>query len=703
MSLGTLTAVVDAETRGFIQGMAAAAARMEAFAHQAKKLARDVAQVSGALVAFAAGALHMAATVDGSVKRNVEELKSSMLTLAVQISQMVMPAVQELSRTLRELADWFAGLSPQVRAQVGHWAVLAVEVAGAALVLGRVATIGGAVASVLQGIAVTVAAIGLGSMMGFIVILGSLAVALALVHKAWRTNWHGMRDVILEVVPQIGSAIMQFGQMLKIFVIKELDAMVDLIARISAAAGALVGSIQAGLGFGETLKNVGAAAVAPKSDLVNDSAAKVGKILEDSALDTKNEWAQLMVDLKAKIDEYFGNKGHAPPPRDSAGDESLRDYAERHHAALVKVVSEDPDPNADYRSSLQKFASEKHKATVEGAITGKNARELEEHFKAELEAREQFINAIGYGVQLFISKLGDLGQVIGSAVQGFQAGGPWGAIIAVFIELLSRFKRFQELIDIGNGQIQVAISELAGAFGDFIDGVKPLMGAIGMIAHVVHEILAPIISFIGKLLGSLAPVFALISVVLEPIGRSLATLFDVIGQTLGPAFEILEKVATGIALVFMGLQEPLLWLKAEFLELARWLDHTFNVTGNHSGVDKAVVDAWADLHANEQKMKDIADKGLGGLARDAADAAGAIGKLGNTADQVSRQLTNIPQGFNTFLKEWQASFATSSTAFGGGSGSGSDERDSFRQTGNATKSSGSSYHRGKNKADSSEN
>lgn len=665
MSLGTLTAVVDAETRGFIQGMANAAARMEAFAREAKKLARDVAQVSGAMVAFAAGALHMAATVDSGVKKNVEALKDSMLTLAVQIAQMVMPAVQELNKLLRALADWFAGLSPEVRAQVGHWATLAVEVAGAALVLGRVATIGATVAKVLEGIAASVAAVGLGSMLGFIVVLGALAVGLALAHKAWRTNWYGMRDVVLEVIPQIGSALISLGTMLKTFVIKELDAMVDVIARISAAAGALVGSIQAGLGVRETLRNVGAAVVAPKHDLVNANAAAVGKIWKDTAGDVQKEWGVMMDDLKKKLLEAFGNKGKAPSYSAQPGTrQDIQDYAEAHHNALKSVVGQNYE---DEPSELSKFASKKHRETVEAAITGKNAKDLEDAYKRELEIREQFQGALNMGFQMFASKLGDLGQVISSAAQGFQQGGVWGAIIAVFIELLSRFKRFQELIDIGNGQIQQAIGDLTGAFGDFIDGVKPLMGAIGMIAHVVNGILAPIISFIGKLLGSLAPVFALISVILEPIGRSLSTLFDVIGQTLGPAFDILGKIMTGVALIFMGLQEPLLWLKAEFLELARWIDHTFNVTGDHSGVDKAVVDAWADLHANEKKMQDIADKGLGGLANDAAKAAGAIGKLGDTADKVTEQLTNIPSGYKVALAQFQATLAQSSSASGGGS------------------------------------
>lgn len=665
-SIGSLIVQMNADSKALARSMREGLSVVESTVREMKKLGREVAQVGLGITAFFAGMVRAAAGVDNGVKRSVDALHAAFLTLATQIAGMVMPAVRQLTELLRDLANWFAGLPAGTRQTISDFALFALKAGAVALVLSKLAGVAQGLIAVFSGVAAVVAAIGAGPLALLIAGLVAVAVAVAVIHKAWRTNWGGIRDVTREVIETVSKWWGKFAGFLGDIwsgivddIASKALAVIQIVLKVLALTGKMDEKTAAAVGMAASVGITAAADVAKSPSAMKTLALEATKGIAAAGLDVVREFkiigreirAALGLESNGGVAETPGGVGHG-----GHGKHAIRSRPEGHEATSEHKTSHAPVNEVMVWATLLDDALESLTAGVQ--IAG----------------------------AMFVSRLGDLGQIINSAVQGFEQGGVFGALAAVIAELLSRFQRFQEIIDIGNGFVQRALEDLGPALGELVDGLRPLLGALGMIAHVVHGVLAPIITLIGRLLGGLAPVFALISIVLEPFAQSLATLFDVLIPMLEPAFEILNKIMTGVALLFLGVMTPLLYLKAGFLELAKWLDHTFNVTGNHAGIDKAVVDAWAEVRANEQKMQDVAANGLGGLASQSANAAEAIGKMGQTADQVSEQLLNVPAGFKTALYQFNATLATSSTG-GGGGGSydnwqKTNERVKFRNTGN---------------------
>ena len=68
-----------------------------------------------------------------------------------------------------------------------------------------------------------------------------------------------------------------------------------------------------------------------------------------------------------------------------------------------------------------------------------------------------------------VGSMGEAGEVIRAAVQGFQSAGPWGAIAAVAATLLSKTQAFQKLVDMVN---QV-LYWIVGMFEPVLQGFMP--------------------------------------------------------------------------------------------------------------------------------------------------------------------------------------------------------------------------------------
>jgi hypothetical protein len=703
MSLGTLTATIDAETRGFVQGVAVAGAKLEAFAREVKKLARDVAQVSVGLIAFAAAAVRMAAQTDNAIGQAVAGLKTGFQTLAVQVAHLVLPAIQQLSAMLRELADWFAGLSPEVRAQAGHWAVYAVEAAAVALIIGRIASLVSGLAGAFSGVATAIAAIGLGTLAAMMAAIVAIIAVVLVLHKAWRENWGGMQEKVRTVVNALSGYWQTFKEWMSThFFDWFIDSWADIEKTIAHAMNFLAHPLNSaereqqnkisdeGIDTWATRAKAGAMGDALKlgADAIVDagkSLVEEGKILGQEIVDA----------IKTILPQSQG--GHAP----------VISATEATHVVSAQRLGEAGEQGRmwDFYKEMPVESLQRSGKLGEDDEQGKVTAATAQAYQRELDMRETMneqLKLVADGMKAagmtLLSKLGQLGEVISSAIQGFQQGGIWGAIIAVIVELLSKFKRFQELIDIGNGQVQQILTTLGPGLNALVDALREFMGASGIMTQVIMQILNPILKIIGRVLKLLSPLIEVVATALS----GLAPIFEMLETVLGPIFDVLGYILSFVGTTILAAMAALLGLWQGILAIIFEISKAW--TGGQG--DQGIHDM---MNANEKKLNDVGDQmkslwdhGGHDLGNSAADASEKVGKLGDTAEQVSRQLTNIPAGFNTVLREWQASFATSSTAsMGGSSGSlgGSSaqqqsERDAFRTTGNGT---GNSAHRGKDK------
>lgn len=361
----------------------------------------------------------------------------------------------------------------------------------------------------------------------------------------------------------------------------------------------------------------------------------------------------------------------------SSFDEALSRLAEQtkaHNQTLLEAGLAEKNGATEHAHNLQLLADEEGRGIDKTKVALEQfqsmAVEAANRLRERLEHIAQGLAAVGLQ---FISKLGELGDVVNAGIQGFQSGGVWGAILAVIVELLSKFEGFSRIMDIANGLVQGALGDLAGSLGRLIEGIRPLLGAFGMLFGSIHGMLGPIIDLIGGVLGQLSPLFVILSIVLKPLGSLFASIAGVLGQVLGPILVLIANIFRGVGIVMGGLQTA---VSAVWLALVTAGDEILKAFGNHS-LQKARDDANAALKGNIQSVQDLVNMDVGKLMSQANDAADhfedlgkktddmgkSAGKTSKALDRLTAQFTNVPSGFRLNYRTFEV---TTPTAQAGG-------------------------------------
>ena len=215
----------------------------------------------------------------------------------------------------------------------------------------------------------------------------------------------------------------------------------------------------------------------------------------------------------------------------------------------------------------------------------------------------------------FINKisrsLGEFGQVMHSAMQGFSSGGVWGAVVAVVAEILSRSESFRRIGD--------RLSQSIGKLVEFIDPIvaafEPIIGAITSLSELIHDI-----SYTMGGLGS----------VIEALGKVLGWVADglqkVIGGVVGAFAWIMDKIGDLFKKLHLGGAAKNMYSAADNLR---------------KSIKQTGEDADASATLFEPKTYEDTQSDLEGL--------------GDAASNAAEQLTNMPTGFRTELERFNAS------------------------------------------------
>jgi len=215
-------------------------------------------------------------------------------------------------------------------------------------------------------------------------------------------------------------------------------------------------------------------------------------------------------------------------------------------------------------------------------------------FKAAGGKTQDQLNAASSLGSNLAGKTGEAGKVVNSALQGFELGGIWGAVIGAIAELLSTSKQFTTLIERFDEDLQMladalgevldSVSESAVAFRPLIEAIGKLLSAVIGVINLIHgvgnigAIFGPIIEVItkvidvvsgifkslGDMLGSLnlfgglidivSTIFGFIGKILDtvlaPILRLLGGIFQAIGNILKPIINIIGAVVEVLKVVF---------------------------------------------------------------------------------------------------------------------------------------------------------
>jgi hypothetical protein len=767
LKVGDLYVLLSAKTDGLGQGLQNGAEQIERFAKRAKKVSNEFAGVGAAITASVLGIVSKVQSLDPVAHQSFMGFTLASQTLGVQIAHVAVPALNAMGQSLRNVADYLAGLSPQTKQHIADWIVIAAKVGTAALVFGRlmallkgtaaifqaVMVMAGGIASVFTALAGSVVAVGegflaFGAAVGAIgagpllLIAGGIAAIIAtvvLLREAWNRDWGGIQEVMRKVITEISGYWTSFvsflgglwSGMIDDFAAKA-KAMIALFFLIQSAmpgkqnpmAGiqqqAMYTAIDATANvakdphaLGQLALQAGKAIQAEGSDIVKQFRALLTKLMDEMGLTSKAgahapsvmnpevlkmmEAGQAEVRANALGDAQRGF-GFARQQRDynnigapqtavwaqmTQGFTSFDDALKKESAALQQQAQLSSAAKMMELKAAQFTGSgqyEAARAALDSAEnlkllalqSGETAEKAKEAADALSKIKEEEITKTMGALKMlgdsFIQNTGKLGQTISAGIQGFQQGGVWGAMIAVIMQFVTSAKGWTEIMNIGNGQFQMALNDMAKGLGDLFSGLKPLMGAIESIAKAIHQVLNPVFTLLGVILKGIAPIFEVVGVALQVVAGTLGPLIQIIGGILDPLFKLMGLTLSPLVIAFMYLKVAVDGIALGFNMLIDWIDRATGLGNNQGGVDSASAQFEADKASADQFALNFLNDpfgAIGTLENQSADTAAALGNLGNTANTVSQQLLNVPQGFKVALAELAATQAVGTSSSGG--------------------------------------
>lgn len=688
-SLGTIFTKLDAETSSFLKGFAGASKTVERFAKQVKQAASQVAQVGTALTAMGAGALALAATVDGQTKKALDGMKAATTGLAVEVSRTLLPAVQSMTESIRALADWFAGLSPGTKQLISDFAIFAAQAALVGMALSKVAGLVSGVSGAVAALVKAIAGVGVGPLMGIALGIGAVIAAVLVLHKAWRENWGGIQ--------QHAKAVLQWLQDTWADVFGKLGKWADALAlKVLDAFDSIATAAQRmfeGLGW-DSLASAAKAAKEMFRTLREDVQSKglggvVKSIIEDMAetgkaggLALKNEFQLIMKELG--IEDLFKSAGRSHSGRAA---KTITGFAEKGGIQKMPgVLSASEGSVLALAATSKRHTPGQRLGQTSTAVAGEGAMEAAKtwwegienasspalaQFAGRLklfwdEAVAQLGAAVMGGVNKLSSMLGDVGDLMQAGIQGFQSGGIWGALIALILELLSKFERWGEVLDMAQAAFQKLLADLGPGLNAIIDAFKGLISALQPLANLIHGILNPVLLILAQALRGIGALISLITAVLAPVLSLIGGIFAWVAKVIEPvtaAFETVVQALTPIIEILGSLLGVLTPLEPVF-RLIGWVISfvalsilgTINVIGliinaiaNSMVIDTPKIQAqmaqiWKDMGNFEGKSLDPVGTG-------AVKAAEGLEKLNQAFMET---LSNVPSWYKVAQARYDA-------------------------------------------------
>lgn len=438
MELGTLLVKLSADSSGFARGVSEAAAAAEIFSKRVKKISGDIANVGLAMTAFGGAMTALAATVDGSAKKSLDGLKEASALVAVQIADILEPAVRSVTDILKGFADIIAGLSPELKGFIADFGLWAAVLGTAGMALSKLAGAASAFFAMVGAVGPLITA----PVAGFLVVLASLLALIPVLVDNWSTFSNAYQTSV------------QFMAGLWDDFVSGMKIMWDWV--ISKIAGGFDA-----LGFDEIANKM-------KRALSSESLAGTLKGLATSLATSVGGALQTSLDSwkrgATKTIEWIKSK---------TGGFGLGDGKARAASGLDVVAARGEEGASLMAMSTRTMHGQRIENTTSSGLGSAGWKQFQEDQKQSASAMQAAVSSI-------TSKMGEFGGIINSVIQGAQAGGAWGALIAAIMEIVARMKSFTNML----GKAMDAI----GAIADFVDMVLgPMVEAIGYVFQAISE------------------------------------------------------------------------------------------------------------------------------------------------------------------------------------------------------------------------
>lgn len=582
MKLGDLTVVLKAITTDFTKNVSKASEHIEKLARQVKRAANEMAQAGLGMAAVAAGAVALAATVDPAINAQLKDLKNAFADLAVPIAQLVVPAMRDLANAVRMAADFIAGLSPHAKSMIMHFIEIAAIVGAAALVVSKLA-------AAFEAIAGIIGLITAGPLLPVLAVVAALAAAAVFLHKVWRENWGGIQELVKRVATNVKGYLVQAFEaatdVLASFVRNSVDGFIALIngaQTFAKALGVTNPALDSAADFTRDIANWTKSLTTGGGlrNLVTDAVA-TANTLKSGLLDAAGAFGAEMKIIAKEIGSALGGFPSLGSATRHGGQATANVSSGMEGVAAMSAASREAAEGAS-AAGLAKRVSE-NSAFVGRAlkIAAAERARIENTFIGQLGKLGEGVRA---AVPRVLSKLGDAGQIAGAAMEGMATGGPWGAVIAVVVELASRMSSFMKMVEYFNGNLAVHLERLSSVF---------------------------------------EPLFE----VMQTLSESVDTLTEAF-PPIQIAFDILKGV-------FWVIGKSVIGVSIAVLEIAKWItEATF---GDSSSIKTQLA-----------KLREEWDKPFTPAKTLGESMTTLAAKVNKTADKFSELLTNLPSGYKGF-------------------------------------------------------
>ncbi len=253
-----------------------------------------------------------------------------------------------------------------------------------------------------------------------------------------------------------------------------------------------------------------------------------------------------------------------------------------------------------------------------------------ESTKAMHDATEAYTAAMQAMVESAVSglasKLGEAGNVINGAIQGFKSGGIIGAIIGVIVAIIDKFKGFAVIMD----GINTFLDKFIKALDPGVSNVMKLVQGISDAANSI-SLLVPVLRMISNALTFAVLTMEGTVMGIESVWAWVQGFFDKKAQAATQAnIDAMKKTMTE---QWNSMQDP--------------FDKNNNRTlGDVNGTNAPASENQPGVNVSDGLTSDFT-KNVGDMSDATAKAADQLVKL-------NEQLTNVPQGFKTALRRFQA-------------------------------------------------
>ena len=329
-------------------------------------------------------------------------------------------------------------------------------------------------------------------------------------------------------------------------------------------------------------------------------------------------------------------------------------------------------------------------------------KDLKEKLTKNVSEIDGAMKALGTAVLEAIPRLNAL---VSAAAQGAQAGGVWGALLAVIVQLMSETTAFQRIINLVNSDLDQVIAAidpivsalaglmegfdavsnvLTGAFAEIFKPIGDIIGAIAPLFKTLTEAIAPLtgmLGLIGDMLKPIAGILDLVATLLNLLATPLK-IFGMIFEALGFVLKLVMIPLDLIGRLFSGLADLLDPVFKEIDKAFSWLANRLDEFGHFVGTLGERIANWIGgrgFRANSEFIDNDPRKGLkpsqnstpgergesvpgaGLISEVTKDTAGAVTGLGESAveatkaiEKLTEKFTNVPQGFKTALARFQS-------------------------------------------------